>query len=557
MQVSTRTGLGRFGGAVLAVATAAALVAVSGPAYAEESAPPTPPPSTGPVESPPATESPAPSQPPAPPESPAPTQSPAAPAVTPTPAVPGAVASPAQAADLAVTLRGTTAASGTPGKIAQVVVANNGPATARDAEVRVEVTVVDLPGTGPALVVGETPEGCRASLEGLVTVYTCRLGNLRAGMSRELLVDYAPTTGPLAAAGRLSARAWSATPDALADNNLVDRVLRIAAAGSDVVLLVLDAEDLVPGSDGELFGVIGNLGSGDARDLLVTFTLPAGTTVLGTEEELGCGIAANRRMLTCDTPVLERDFAAPFTFPIRVAPDAGGPRTLAGGTAVAADAPTARSFARTPAQTRRTAARIFAAPSKAAADRISGDTDQTDDTDTFVVTTTAPTADLAVTSATVRAGGLGEVAVPYAVRNAGPSTATGVVARITAPTGTALAGTPAGCTAAAGGRELRCAVADILAPGAIVRRTVPLRITDRSVGEDGRIVVSSAAVDPATRGNSLRLDITVGGGVFGRGLGGLPVTGAQAGLIGAAGAVLLLLGGALVVVSRRRRAAAE
>jgi LPXTG-motif cell wall-anchored protein len=473
------------------------------------------------------------------------------------------VAPPARVADLAVTLRGTTAPSGTPGKIAQVVVTNNGPATARDAKVRVSIKIADL-AAGPALVLGEKPEGCRTRLLEGVTVWVCELGDLRPGTSRELLIDYAPAAGPLAEAGYLWAHASSATPDPLADNNSVDRALRIAEPGSDVVLLVLDTEEVVPGAEGELFGVIGNLGSRSAQDMVVTFTLPAGTTVLGTEEELGCGISANRRTLSCDTPALEPDFAAPFTLPIQVAPDAGGPRTLAGGTAVATDVPASRLSAlsgktarsENTARSRNATAEIFAAPSKAAADRISGDADQTDDTDTFVVTTTSPRADLAVTSASVRAGGLGEVAVPYAVRNSGPSTATGVLARITAPTGTAFAGTPAGCTAVPGGRELRCAVAGTLAPGATVKASMPVRITDRSVGEDGRIVVSSAVADPVTRGNSVRLDVSVAGGFLGRAIGGLPVTGAQAGLIGAAGGVLLALGGALVVLSRRRKAAA-
>jgi hypothetical protein len=40
-----------------------------------------------------------------------------------------------------------------------------------------------------------------------------------------------------------------------------------------------------------------------------------------------------------------------------------------------------------------------------------------------------------------------------------------------------------------------------------------------------------------------------------RSIGGLPVTGAQAGLIGGTGAALLLLGAALVLVSHRRTAA--
>lgn len=64
----------------------------------------------------------------------------------------------------------------------------------------------------------------------------------------------------------------------------------------------------------------------------------------------------------------------------------------------------------------------------------------------------------------------------------------------------------------------------------------------------GSIVVDGGVQDPDTANNTAEITIGTGGGG-----GGLPVTGARAGLVAGVGALLVAAGAVAVVLMRRRR----
>jgi hypothetical protein len=194
----------------------------------------------------------------------------------------------------------------------------------------------------------------------------------------------------------------------------------------------------------------------------------------------------------------------------------------------------------------RTAAmRETATPQRRAA--LMGDADATDDSDTFVATTTEPLVDLVVTAPKVKVDG-DTITVPFTVGSRGPSTATEVAVAITAPTGTTFAAVPAGCTTE-GTRVMICPVADTLAPNRSLARSFQLRVTGTAVGNDGSIAVASAETDPRQSNDSVRITVEAAPALT---QGRLPVTGTQWGAVAGTGAALLLLGGALTLIARRR-----
>jgi hypothetical protein len=554
MHVTTRAGLRRLGGAALAVATAAALVGLSAPAYAAESDSTA---TTAPVESTAPVETPAPAD-NSTPESPAP-EAPATesdvPADSPAPAdrtsKPAAVAP--SGADVGVTLKGTTVAADTDFKFLQIVATNHGPGEATDVVVAVTITPATsvLAALPPSIETGPIPYGCTATGE---NSFSCELGDLEPGTKDTIGVMYraAPGAPVNPAAGFVTASVTSSSTDGNSENDTVNGTLAIVPTGSDMLVIAEDIVDVTPGDIG-MAGVIAlNLGAQPTGPAELTVTLPTGVQMA--ESIPGCTNATDLRSFTClydSIAAGDGDFLMPE---VQVDPSVGGPRTLTGGSAVLGSDPSGyvlRAAERSDRPVRTAAMRPNLTSQQLA---LIGDADETDNSDTFIATTTAPAVDLGVKTSSVDATG-STVTVPYTVRNLGPSTATDVIAQITAPTGTVFASVPAGCFAV-GTRGLQCLVADSAVPSQSqsLARSFQLRVTG-AVGTDGSIVVLAAEDDVRMGNNAVQIAVTGGAAApapvtQGR----LPVTGSQWGALGGAGAALLLLGGVLAVIGRRETA---
>jgi LPXTG-motif cell wall-anchored protein len=300
----------------------------------------------------------------------------------------------------------------------------------------------------------------------------------------------------------------------------------------------------VPGETTWTAVLVLNLGGRDAGPSELAVGMPSGTTIRG--DLPGCTTAPDRRSITCRYDGLttldgdEEHAGDILAFPVRVDASVVGPRTLTGGTAVLRD-----QGALGPAPT--LAARTAAVRNPVGAARLAaltGDADQGDNSDTFVATV-VPVANISVVTGPVRVSG-STATVPFTVRSNGPAVATGVYAEITAPTGTTFAGVPADCTRV--GRRMACDLAERLAPGASIARSVRLSLTGAPVGRDGSIVAGSDSEDLIGSDNTVPIEIP-GTLVQAR----LPVTGTRSGMVAGTGAALLLLGGALVLAGRRRR----
>jgi hypothetical protein len=583
MHVMTRSGLRGIGGAALAVAVATALVALPGTAYAGETAPSAPvaesPAQPAPAPATPAPVDPAPVDPaPAPPTDPAPADpsstTPAAPTpAAPTPAAPtpapptpaapapadgtpdarpsaagtpGLVVDPASA-DLSVTIRGTTVAAGSEGKVTQVVVTNDGPAAATDPV----LTLTFTPGVAPNTVMLRD-EGGFCDATATTDVYRCELGGpLARGATFEFPVTIAPAAGASAtpAAGTLRADVTSPTPDPDPADNSATATFAIAAAGSDIVLIAFDA-DVVPGEPGPLGGLLANFGDRRSGAVAVRFTLPAGVRVpADLAADTGCDVAADGGSLTCLSPAIPPGGGMVFMLPVAVPENAGLDRVFPGGTAVASDAP-ANPLSAT--ASRRTAAAIFRPATAAQSAAVTGDVDAGDNSDTFVVHTTDQVADVAIEAPAVRAAKGAVVAVTYRVHDDGPATVDGPQVTVTAPAGTEFAGTPEECDISEDGRQLSCFVPATIRAGDTATQTVRLRVTGSTVGTDGRVVLgSTGAYDPDKSDNTARIVVRHPEATLVQGR--LPVTGAPVGGLGTAGGLMLLTGTALAVATRRRR----
>lgn len=553
MQSTTRTGLRRFGGAALAVVTAAALAGLSGPAYADETAPAAPAPiaaeSTAPAASPAPTENTAPTASPAPSDTPAPAPSDPAPASNTMSDAPRAAAGDP---DLAVSLRGTTVSTGAEIKVLQVSATNHGSTIAEN--VVLDVTITPAGGPNRIELMADAEE-----LDCAVTgtdSYRCEPGDLPAGAEGTIAFPYRAADGAAAnpAAATVTATVSASSPDTDATNDTVNDTIAIVPPASDVVVIADDIADAVPGEVVEAGVLVVNFGARATGPVELAVQMPTGTTIVGGAG--GCTTAADRRSLTCrydrfsgGRGGLGGEQSGDFVdLLVKVDESVVGPRTLTGGLAVVRDDVDLRLLKSGPVRTASLRNPVGAARIAS----LVGDADETDNSDIFAATV-LPVANLVVTTKPVRVSGR-TATVPYTVGSTGPSVATGVFAKVTAPTGTTFAAVPAGCERS--GRALVCDLADSLAPGGSVAGTVKLKVTGTSVGRNGSIVAGFDGVDPARANNTVAMRITVPAGAGTLDQGRLAVTGTRLGMFAGTGAALLLLGGALVLIGRRRRAAA-
>ncbi|MFF7680106.1 hypothetical protein [Actinacidiphila glaucinigra] len=191
-------------------------------------------------------------------------------------------------------------------------------AVARNVTVTVDVSKLDRTRVGYVV-----PTGCAANAAG----YTCRLGDM-ADYSRDFGVPLY-SLGEQGAAGTLSVKVASTTPDPYLDDNSVDVPVNVAPAGSDLVPWVQDvyADVAVDGDDvGEtnltpvkvnhsvlMDWAIRNYGSRPVQGLTYEFSLPPGVTFA--KQPSGCRIAQSDgyTSATCEQPNVKLQPGQSFT----------------------------------------------------------------------------------------------------------------------------------------------------------------------------------------------------------------------------------------------------
>jgi LPXTG-motif cell wall-anchored protein len=202
---------------------------------------------------------------------------------------------------------------------------------------------------------------------------------------------------------------------------------------------------------------------------------------------------------------------------------------------------------------------------------------------TYQIATGANPADLAVTAgkATGKVGDTVDVKVD--VKNKGPADAPSWRAELTAPTGTAFAGTSDAWCKKVSAVKVVCDHPALLPVSAGPYQagtafTAKVKILSASVGANGLVAVSQPGTEKNAADNKARIEIQVpgtgggaagggpatggaaggvapAGGGTGTGGGGLPVTGSAVALMASAGGIALVVGGLLYVLTRRRRVA--
>ncbi|MEU4218444.1 hypothetical protein [Actinoplanes sp. NPDC026623] len=196
-----------------------------------------------------------------------------------------------------------------------------------------------------------------------------------------------------------------------------------------------------------------------------------------------------------------------------------------------------------------------------------GELNDWDNATSFVVTVSANPADIVALGGTF-AGGIGDTrTIKVGFRNDGPAATTAsqmsgfLVAKVSIPSGLSLTKVDPNCAPIAdgepdwdnwgqiSGHQYACVTWFGLEKGHEDRFSFTAVINDGENEDEGSLTVDGGAQDPKTDNNTASIEVKVTAGGSG---GGLPVTGAPAGLL-AGGGVLLLIGGAVAFVLARRR----
>lgn len=455
----------------------------------------------------------------------------------------------APSADLTVNLPGPKVALHAESKAIRIDVTNLGPDVAADAKLTIETKNLS------PMVTVETPgdtDGCTSAAHKIV----CPLGDIAGsghGPTLGVIVapvpedpDHhipAPVVGPV---GTLTVEVSSDIDDSDPLNNtrsvtleLVDNTADPVAYGSDTTLH--------PGETGSLIYTVLNDGGVDTESVVdVSVRLPSYVTFadpIGSGNFTRCDVMDHRSGIVCHHDAIAGGSRAPAVglLNVTLAANAPGPVSLAGGAitgvAVSGSVPLSAASVKKSGGGGGTS---FAPAAKGLTDK---DAKPGDDTFDFTVFTTENPADLAV-SAAAASGHLGEtVTVPVTTTDKGPADSPKTTVTITAPTGTEIVNAP-GCSVITPGKVVSCLRALTIDVAGTV--SVKFKIVAATAGADGTAVVGGSLTDPDTGNNTAAITITVVPG-------GLPVTGARAGLIGGVGLAVVVLGGLLFAVARRRR----
>jgi Domain of unknown function DUF11 len=476
-------------------------------------------------------------------------------------------------ADLAVSVAGSTVVKEA-GKPFLVRLHNNGP----DPAVGIELTI-DASGLDTSKLDFQLPDTSLGCVADGASKVRCALPDLPPG-GNDNGIDltgvhgiFVQSIGKSGAAGSFTVSVSAQTPDPNAKNNTVTTAVSVAKNGIDMQAWAQDAyttldstEPIKPGKTGEFLWLLFNWGAQPVQGVEYTVTLPDYLSFANKHKE--CTYEQNDSVAHCSFPnvVIEPGGAIGdvdkqgnlAATKVKLAPNAPGPAVIDNGVVtghgLAEVNPAAmRSLAK--ASTSDVAVLSAADAAKAKKPGKNKDADPNDNSAPFSAYTAANPADLSI-SATPAEGHVGDtVPVTLTVANAGPGDALDTVVKVTAPGGTEFTSVDPDCKAVTAGKEYTCEIG--LAPaGAKGSGIFEVKILSATV-TDGKAEVSSAAKDNNPGNNTAAIKVTVltggtGGGTGGGG--GLPITGAQVGLISALGLGAIAVGAVLLVLTRRRRA---
>lgn len=303
-----------------------------------------------------------------------------------------------------------------------VVVRNDGPSGA---------TGVVLTDVLPATLVLVSATPTQGACTGTTTL-ACDLGPIGSGGTASVTI-VATATVPGVVTNTVSVTGDE--PDANPDNNTASEPTTVAnPSDADLSVRKVDAPDpAAPGQVVTYTVTVGNAGPAAAANVVVTDTLPAGTTFESVVPPAGWTCPAPvAGVLTCTVPTLPSGDTVSIVVAVRVDAGATSGTTLTNAVSVASTTPDPD-----PANNQATEPTSVVAPT---------------DADVLIVKTDAP--DVAVAGT--------EVSYTLSVTNRGRATATNVTVTDTLPPGTSFVGGSSGCTAAGG--VVTCVVGTI-APG--------------------------------------------------------------------------------------------
>lgn len=268
-------------------------------------------------------------------------------------AVPARAAAPA--ADLTLTIAGTTVAATTSGKLASVTLGNKGPEAATGVTVTFDLSELD-PAKAMVVPLVEDPDACEVQAMSI----TCPVTDIAVGESPEVLFVVAKAPDEQSPLGKLTvtvAHGGTETDAQQADNAAtVDVVSGTSGpSGPDLVVVAFDVptnddltrtETLAPGATGPLVFGVANQGDEFVEGVNLTIALPDHVSFGDLHES--CTAAPDGRSAVCafaNLPLVpvqdddpEKEPHSTYLFEIvelKVADDAPASVNLAGGTVTA------------------------------------------------------------------------------------------------------------------------------------------------------------------------------------------------------------------------------
>jgi LPXTG-motif cell wall-anchored protein len=460
--------------------------------------------------------------------------------------------------DLSVSVPGAGITVGAGGKLVRVDIKNNGGGTATGITVTIQLSGVtdivafplvttdctaDLPAQSITCPITDLGPGQTSSFfpadDGS--------GGIADPSAFAFVVGPASDSVPPGAHGSVKISVTSHQTDAKPADNTATVPLTIVKDGLDLTTFAHDLRDLAPGSTAKLNWAVFNQSDVTATKVAVDFAVPPYVEI---QNNPACTVAGDRRTAHCEGGELKQsDGPVEFSSPIevKVSAHAPGPVSLGTGAVVATGTPAQAAAGQAAALAPSAASAHFVKTTanqneSGAKDEVPGD-----NAVAFAVTSKSNPADLAVTAGTASGAVSDRVKIAITVKDNGPADSPDTVLRLKAPTGTEItdAVVKAQCTQVTAGKEYACNGGTLPVANGAVALQVEFRITGSTVGTDGSASISGKLNDPVPGNNSAKITITV--------TAGLPVTGTNVAAIGGVGLAVLAAGAVLFVVFRRRR----
>jgi hypothetical protein len=509
-------------------------------------------------------------------------------------AVLGTPAHAAAGIDLAVNVPASKIAVEAEGKGFRVDLSNVGTAASGDA-----LLTYDFSGLTSSLVAADLSFLEESGCDITGKIAKCQLYGFAPG---ESYIDavYLRNVGKTAGAAGSFSVSFTAAGDVDTANNSVTVPVQVVDSGADLMSFAFDVVagytaagkviPVKPGENAPLAWGIHNNGDQYVHGLEFSITLPPHVIYDGGGDFPGwCGVEQDLSVIKCSAPDLVIPPGGAFTPTslayLYVLPGfVDGPRALPGGLV---SAKAIKTSAQEPAGRVVTKVEGFEVADKVTEEQFeqlvegllkdavsnageAGDVDPADDDASFAVHVAAPVAVDQAISVTTAYGKVGDtVKIKVSVSNVGKAS-TGPGFSIKAPSGTSFVAPdslpsvgwcegkgqiPAYYT---GETEIGCGFESELQPGRSLTRELLVHIDSAPIGSDGRAqTTTSVGKDTNPKNDIAKVVIKIGtppaGGGNGGNGGGLPVTGANVGLIAGIGGGVVVLGAVLFLVTRRRK----